>query len=159
MSSRSCLLYCYCLFQYCYYNRYYYQFVLFCLMLLLISLLNCYWCYILSLRICSCLRMPVSHSTLNTFLLSPFIYFGSTASELGSSVSIVSGYGRDNQAIEGWSPAEAKDFSSSLCVQTGSGVHPASCTMGTGGPFSGGKARPGRDTDHSPPSSAEVVNE
>jgi hypothetical protein len=31
--------------------------------------------------------------------------------------------------------------------------------MDTGGPFSGGKARPGRDADHSPPSSAEVVNE
>jgi hypothetical protein len=31
--------------------------------------------------------------------------------------------------------------------------------MGTEGPFPGGKARPGRDADHSPPSSAEVVNE
>jgi hypothetical protein len=31
--------------------------------------------------------------------------------------------------------------------------------MGTGGPFPGGKARPGRDADHSPPPSAEVVNE
>jgi hypothetical protein len=31
--------------------------------------------------------------------------------------------------------------------------------MGTGGPFRGGKARPGRDADHSPPSSAEVVTE
>jgi hypothetical protein len=31
--------------------------------------------------------------------------------------------------------------------------------MGTGDPFSGGKARPGRDADHSPPSSAEVKNE
>jgi hypothetical protein len=31
--------------------------------------------------------------------------------------------------------------------------------MGTGGPFPGGKARPGHDADHSPPSSAEVVNE
>jgi hypothetical protein len=30
--------------------------------------------------------------------------------------------------------------------------------MGTGGPFSGGTARPGRDADHSPPSSAKVVN-
>jgi hypothetical protein len=30
--------------------------------------------------------------------------------------------------------------------------------MGTGGPFLGGKARPGRDADHSPPSSAEVGN-
>jgi hypothetical protein len=47
---------------------------------------------------------------------------------------------------------------SSLCVLCVWG-HPASCTMGTGGPFPGGKARPGRDNDHSPPSSAEVVNE
>jgi hypothetical protein len=42
-----------------------------------------------------------------------------------------------------------KDFSSSLCVQTGSGAHPASCTVGTGGPFPGAKAPPGRDADHS----------
>jgi hypothetical protein len=69
----------------------------------------------------------------------------------GSSGSIVSDYGLDDRAIEVWSPAEAKDFSSSLCVQTGSGAHAASCTMGTGGPFPGGKARPGRDADHSPP--------
>jgi hypothetical protein len=47
-----------------------------------------------------------------------------------------------------------KDFSSSLCVQTGSGALPASGTVGTGGPFPGAKARPGRDPDHSPPSSA-----
>jgi hypothetical protein len=71
----------------------------------------------------------------------------------------VSGYGLDDQAIEVRSPAGAKDFSSSLYVQTGSGAHPASCPMGTGGPFPGGKARPERDADHSPPSSAEVVNE
>jgi hypothetical protein len=62
-------------------------------------------------------------------------------------------------AIEVRFPAEAMYFSCSICVQTGSGVHPASCTMGTGGPFPGGKARPGRDADHSPPFSAEVVNE
>jgi len=31
--------------------------------------------------------------------------------------------------------------------------------MGTGGPFPGGKARPGRDADHSPRSSAKVKNE
>jgi hypothetical protein len=30
-------------------------------------------------------------------------------------------------------------FSSNLCVQTGSEAHPASCTMGTGGPFPGSK--------------------
>jgi hypothetical protein len=31
--------------------------------------------------------------------------------------------------------------------------------MGTRGPFIGGKARPSRDADHSPPSSGKVVNE
>jgi hypothetical protein len=70
--------------------------------------------------------------------------------EPGSSVSIVSGYGLDDRAIEVRSSAEAKDLSSSLCVQTGSGAHPLSCTLGTGGPFAGGKVRPGRDADHSP---------
>jgi hypothetical protein len=76
-----------------------------------------------------------------------------------SSGSIVSDYGLDDRAIGVRFPAAAKDFSSIPCVQTGSGAHPASCPMGTGGPFPGGKARPGRDADHSPPSSAEVGNE
>jgi hypothetical protein len=52
----------------------------------------------------------------------------------GSSVNTVSDYGPDDRAIDVRSPAEA-DYSSSLCVQTGSGAHPASCTMATGGPF------------------------
>jgi hypothetical protein len=58
----------------------------------------------------------------------------------GSSVSVVSAYGLDDRAIEFRSPAGAKDFSSSLCVQTSSGAHPASCPMSTGGPFPWGKA-------------------
>jgi hypothetical protein len=49
------------------------------------------------------------------------------------------------------SPTEAEDLSSNLCAQTGSGAHPASYTMGTGGSFPGGKARAGRDADNSPP--------
>jgi hypothetical protein len=41
------------------------------------------------------------------------------------------------------------DFSSSLCIQTSSGAHPASYPAGTGGGGSpGAKARPGRDADH-----------
>jgi hypothetical protein len=60
-----------------------------------------------------------------------------------SSGSIVSDYGLDDRAIGVRSPAGAKDFSPSLCVQTGSGAHPASCTMGTGGPFPGGKSAAG----------------
>jgi hypothetical protein len=44
----------------------------------------------------------------------------------------VSGYGLDDRAIEVRSPAGEKDFSSNLCVQTGSGAHPAFSPMGTG---------------------------
>jgi hypothetical protein len=77
----------------------------------------------------------------------------------GSSGSIVSDYGLDDRVIEVRSLTGVEDFSSSTCVQTGSGAHPASYPMGTGGSFLGGKARRGRDADHSPPSSAEVKNE
>jgi hypothetical protein len=71
----------------------------------------------------------------------------------GNSVSIVSGYGLDDRTIQVRFSAEVRDFSSNLCVQTVSGDHPASYPMGTGGPF------PGRGADHSPSSTAEVVNE
>jgi hypothetical protein len=74
----------------------------------------------------------------------------------GSSVTIVS----DMDWTTGvWSPEGAKDFSSSLCVHTGSRAHPASYPIGTGGPFPGGKVWLGRDDDRSPTSSAEVKNE
>jgi hypothetical protein len=77
--------------------------------------------------------------------------------EPGSSVSIVSVCGLDDRAFD---PEQRREsLSSSLCLQIGSGAHPASCTMGTGGLFPGAKTRPGRDADHSPPSSAEVENE
>jgi hypothetical protein len=52
-----------------------------------------------------------------------------------------------------------KDFSSSLCVQTGSEAHSASCTMSTGGPFPGGKSAAGAWRWPLTPSSAEVENE
>jgi hypothetical protein len=42
----------------------------------------------------------------------------------------VSGYGLDDRAIEVRSPAEARDFSSNLCAQTGSGAHSASLMAG-----------------------------
>jgi hypothetical protein len=60
----------------------------------------------------------------------------------GSSVTIVSGYGQSR-----FDPQHRqKDFSSSLCAQTSSGAHPASCTINTGGPFPGSKACPGCDS-------------
>jgi hypothetical protein len=72
----------------------------------------------------------------------------------GSSISIVSDYGLDGQV-----PTPTEDFSPNLFVQNDSGAHPASYTMGIGGSLSGGKAQPGRDADHSPPSSAEFKKE
>jgi hypothetical protein len=57
------------------------------------------------------------------------------------------------------SPAEAKDSSSSLRVQTSSEAHPVSYAVITRGLFPRGKAQPGRDADHSQPFSAEVKNE
>jgi hypothetical protein len=66
----------------------------------------------------------------------------------------VSDYGLDDR---GSIPDRGGGFFFS--VQTGSGAHPASFPMGTRGSFPGGKARQGRDADHSPPSSAEVNNE
>jgi len=60
----------------------------------------------------------------------------------------------------GFDPRQGReDFSSILYVQIGSGAHAASCPLGTGVLSPGCKARPGRDADHSPPSSAEVMNE
>jgi hypothetical protein len=68
-------------------------------------------------------------------------------------ISVVSEYRlNDRSSI----PAEVKDFFSSLCVQTSSQAHPGCCPVGTGGPFPGGKAWPGRDADHWPPSSEKV---
>jgi hypothetical protein len=55
--------------------------------------------------------------------------------EAGVAQLILSDYGLDERTIEVRSLAEAKDFSSSLCVQSSSGAHPASCTMGTRGYF------------------------
>jgi hypothetical protein len=63
----------------------------------------------------------------------------------GSVVGIANGYGLDNQEV--WVRVHV--------VQTGSGVHPTSYPMGTGGSFPGVK-RHGREADHSPPASAEV---
>jgi hypothetical protein len=72
------------------------------------------------------------------WIILKWLYFN--ARSRVSSGSIVSDYGLDDRAIGVRFPAGAKDFSSNLCDQNGSGAHPASCTMGTGGPFSGGKS-------------------
>ena len=53
---------------------------------------------------------------------------------------------------------EPKDFSLLQNAQTGSGTHPDSYSISIG-VRSRKLTRPGRDFDHSPPSSAEVKNE
>jgi hypothetical protein len=75
-----------------------------------------------------------------------------------SSVGIALGYGLDDRAYRVRLPAGAEDFSLHYRVQNGSAAHPASYPMGTRG-FSLGVKRPERETDHSPPSSAEANNE
>jgi hypothetical protein len=72
------------------------------------------------------------------------------------SVSVVSDYRLYDRVR---SSAEAKDFSSSLCVQTNPEAHPTSYPVGIEGSFPGGKSRAGHDADHSPRSSEEVKNE
>ena len=62
----------------------------------------------------------------------------------GSSVGIATDYWMDG-------PGSNLDFPP---VQIGPGAHPASCKMGAGD-----KVRAGRAADHSPPSSAAVMEE
>ena len=70
----------------------------------------------------------------------------------GSSVGIATDYGLDGPGIESrW----GRDFPP---VQTGPGGPPSLLYIGYR-VFPGGKVRPGRVADHSPPSSAEVFEE
>jgi hypothetical protein len=74
-----------------------------------------------------------------------------------SSVGIETGYGLDNPGSGVRFPAGAGNVFLLHRVQTGSGAHQASCLMGTGA-LSPVLKRPGRDSDQSPPPSAEVEN-
>jgi len=85
--------------------------------------------------------------------LTAILYHYTAFSGPGSSVGIATGYGLDRPGIESRWGARF-----SAPTQTGPGAHPASRTMVTGS-FPGGKERPGRDADHSPPSSAMVMKE
>jgi len=74
-----------------------------------------------------------------------YLYLYIIVCGLGSSVGIAT-------ELPGWAVRDripvGKRFSAP--VQTGPGAHPASCKMGTVS-FPGGKVRPGRAADHSPP--------
>jgi hypothetical protein len=69
-------------------------------------------------------------------------------------VGIATGYALDDLEAGVRVPVGSKSSLLNV-VQTGSGVHRTSYTVGTGGSFPGVK-RPVREADHSPPTSAEV---
>jgi hypothetical protein len=68
----------------------------------------------------------------------------------------VLGYGLDDRGSRVRFPAGDLNFSLHHRVQNDSGVHPASYAMVTRGYFPWVK-RPGREADHSPPSTADVT--
>jgi hypothetical protein len=80
--------------------------------------------------------------------------FYSLSESRDSSVGIALGYGLDDRGSGVRFPARTGNYSLHHRVQNGSGAHPASYPMDTRGSFPGVK-RLGRETDHSPPSSAE----
>jgi hypothetical protein len=91
--------------------------------------------------------------TANCKCLMPLIFTNiSRVCGPGSSVGIATDFGLDGP---GSNPGGGRDFPP---VQTGPEAHPAFCTMGTWS-FPGGKMRPGCAADHSPPSSATVMEE
>jgi hypothetical protein len=77
-----------------------------------------------------------------------------TARSRDSSVGIATSYGLDDRGSD-FESRWSQELSLLQIVETDYEVHPTSYPMGTGGSFPGGK-RPGREVDHSPPTSAEV---
>jgi hypothetical protein len=77
----------------------------------------------------------------------------------GSSVIIVSGYGWDGRAIEVRCLVEANGFLLWPLYPDWLWGPSSFLSNGHQGPFPSGKAWPGCDPDHSPLSSAKVVNE
>jgi hypothetical protein len=73
-----------------------------------------------------CITFSFSFLFLVFFLFFPFLPFRLSVIPLNYFIIVCL------VSIEVRSPAKARGFSSNLCVQTGSGAHPASCTMGTG---------------------------
>jgi hypothetical protein len=73
-----------------------------------------------------------------------------------SSVGIALGYGLDDRGSRVRFAAAPENFSLHHRFQNGPGTHPTSYPISASDPFPGGVKRPGRESDHSPPSSAEV---
>jgi hypothetical protein len=101
----------------------------------------------------------VSYRTVLGSISTKFLTLYSTACEPGSSVTIVFDYGLDDRAIRGSIPGRGKRIfpvASMSRRALGPIQSPVQWVPGVLSP--GVKAGLGRDTDHSPPSSAEVEN-
>jgi hypothetical protein len=92
---------------------------------------------------------------LQSSLLCSFLQLPVTSKSRDSSVGIALGYRLDDRGSRVRLPAGAGNFSLHHRVQNGSGAHPAPWVPGA---LSLGVKRPGREADHSPPSSAKVKN-
>jgi hypothetical protein len=79
--------------------------------------------------------------------------FVSNLTKVHSSVSIALGYGLDDRGSRVRFPVGAGNFSLHHCIQNGSG--PTQPIQWVPGALYLGVKRPGREADHSPPSSAE----
>jgi hypothetical protein len=99
--------------------------------------------------------LPLHHDVPFTKKINFYTYIDEKSRD--SSVGIALGYGLKNRSSRVQFPVGAGNFTLHQRVQKSSGAHPASYSMGTGVPSLGAK-RPGREADHSPPSSAEVKN-
>jgi hypothetical protein len=82
-------------------------------------------------------------------------YFQNNSKARDSSVGTATRLRAGRSGFKGSSPGGAENLSLHHRIQNGSGVHSPSYAIGTRALFLGAK-RPGREADHSPPSSAEV---
>jgi hypothetical protein len=86
--------------------------------------------------------------------ITPTMAYTAYTMSRGGAVGTVTAYGLDDRGVGVRVPVGSK-FSLLHTVQTGSGVHPASYSMGNGVSFPGVK-RQGLEADHSPLANAEV---
>ena len=113
--------------------------------------IHCHWPVTTLLLYCMSVVQPAEDCILSTRLFCVNFQPLLPQRGPGSSVGIATNYGMDGS---GSNPG-GDDFPP---VQTGPWAHSVSCKMGTGS-FPGGKVRPGRAADHSPLSSAAVMEE
>jgi hypothetical protein len=100
-------------------------------------------------------QAPASFITSSEFIHHRhFVWIQMQVVSYGSTVGIATAYGLDDQGVRVRVPV-VSEYSLLHIIQTSSGAHPVSYSMGTGGFFPRGKAA-GHEAHHSPPTSAEI---